>query len=98
MADLVLDEQRVPPVFDQVGDIGAAQRVEVQPGRQAERVAGLAEPLVQRADPDPLPALGRPQRRRGCRFGELRAGLVDPLFQHAGQPWPDGQHAAPLGR
>ena len=54
MADLVLDEQRVPAVLEQVGDIGAAQRVEVQPGGQAEGVAGLGEPPVQRADPDPL--------------------------------------------
>ena len=98
MADLVLDEQRVPAVFEQVGHIRAAQRVEVQPGGQPERVAGLIEPLVQGADPDALPALGGPQRRRVCGGGHQRAGFGDPLLQHRGKPRPDGQHAAPLRR
>jgi hypothetical protein len=47
----VLDEQRVPAVFDQVRDVGEVQRVEVQPGAQPERVAGGGEPFVQGADP-----------------------------------------------
>ena len=96
MADLVLDEQRVPAVLDQVGDIGAAQRVEVQPRGQAERVPVGGEPAVQLLTPIRGAAFGRPQRRRVRSGGQQRPDLVDPLVQHLGQPRPDGQHAAPF--
>ena len=51
MAGLLLHEQRIPPGLDQVRDIGAAQRVEIQALIQAERVPVLAQPPVQRARP-----------------------------------------------
>ena len=63
MADLLLDEERVPAVLDEVGDVGAAQGVEVQAARQAERLAGGGEPVVDRDQADPVGPLGRPQRR-----------------------------------
>jgi hypothetical protein len=48
MADLLLDEERVPAVLDEVGDVGAAQGVEVQTVRQAERLPRGGEPVVDR--------------------------------------------------
>lgn len=80
MANLVLDEQRVPAIFEQVGHIRAAQRVEVQPSGQAKRIAALGEPPVQRACPDPLTPLRRPQRCRVPGRGHQRAGFLDPLL------------------
>ena len=56
MADLLLHEQRVPAVLDQVRDVGAAQRVEVQPGRQAERRRGRRRSGVDLGQPDPRSA------------------------------------------
>jgi len=97
VADLMLDEQRVPAI-EQVGDIRAAQRMQIQPGGQAERVPGFGEPPVQGAHPDPLAPLGRPQGGRVRGRAHQRAGFFDPLAQHAGQPRPDSQHAAPFRR
>ena len=51
--DLLLDEQGVQAILDQVGDIGAAQRVEVQARVQAQRVTVGDEPRVQPLQPDP---------------------------------------------
>ena len=42
MPGLLLHEQRIPAALDQVGDIRAAQRVEIQALIQAERVPVLA--------------------------------------------------------
>ena len=54
MAGLVLDGQRVRPVLDEVGDIEAAQRMEVQPGGQPELVT-VGRTACSARDPDPLP-------------------------------------------
>lgn len=58
MSSLVLDEQGVHAGFDQVGDVGAAQRVDVQAGGEAEVFALAVEPAVQRG-----------LRNKGAAFG-----------------------------
>ena len=48
VAHLVLDELRIPAVFDQVGGIRAAQRVQIQSVRQLQIPTVPAEPAQQR--------------------------------------------------
>ncbi len=97
MTGLVLDEQRIPAVLDQVRDIRAAQRMEVQPGREPERGPARSEPVIDLVHADPRRPLGGPQRR--VTVGPLqRPDLTRPLSQHLSHPGPDRQHAAPPRR
>jgi hypothetical protein len=97
VAGLLLHEQRVPARLDQVSDVRAAQRVELQRRVQAQRVALGREPPVDRRQADPAAALRRPQRRRAIT-GQRRPDLGDPLVQDLRQPAPDCQNAAPFRR
>jgi hypothetical protein len=97
VAGLLLDEQRVPARLDQVSDVGAAQRMELQRRVQAQHVTLGREPPVDRRHADPAAALRRPQRRRAVT-GQRRPDLGDPLLQDLRNPPPDRQDAAPLRR
>jgi hypothetical protein len=97
VAGLLLDEQRVPAGLDQVGDVGPAQRVELQRRVHTQRVALGREPSVDRRQPDPGTALRGPQRGRAVA-GQHRPDLGDPLVQDLRHPPPDRQDAAPPGR
>jgi hypothetical protein len=55
---LVLNEQGVHAGFDQVGDVGAAQRVDIQTGGEAQIFAVAVEPAVQCRLGDKGSALG----------------------------------------
>ena len=67
MTALELDEERVPARLDEVRDVASSQPVEIQPGVESEGVTVAGEPRVDPLEPDPLPALRRPQSRRsGC--------------------------------
>ena len=78
VADLLLDEQRVPAVLDQVGDVGAAQRVEVQARVQAEVVAVGGEPGVDPRSPIRAPRSDGHSAGLPC-VAEQRPDLGDPL-------------------
>ena len=47
VASLVLDELGVPAVFDEVGDVGAAERMQIQPAGEFEIVAVAPESAQQ---------------------------------------------------
>ncbi|MER7124065.1 hypothetical protein ACFQL8_31670 [Streptomyces goshikiensis] len=53
MTDLLLDKQRVVAVLDPVGDVGPAQRVELQRRVQADGVPIAGEAGVQALKTDP---------------------------------------------
>lgn len=97
VSDLFLDEPGVVAGLDEVGDVRAAQRVEVQAGFQAEGVAVGGEPGVQALVADPASAFGRP-RRRVAVDAEQRPDLCEPLVEHVGRPVEDGQHASAFRR
>jgi hypothetical protein len=65
VANLLLDEQRVVSVLDQVGDVGPAQRVELQRGVQADGVPVGGEAGVQPLEPDSRASLGGPEGPAG---------------------------------
>jgi hypothetical protein len=50
VTQLVLDKFRVPAIFDEVGGIGAPQRVQIQSARQLQVIVAVAaEPTQQGA-------------------------------------------------
>lgn len=92
-----LNEPGVVAVLDEVGDVGTAERVEVQPGIEAEGVAIGDEPRVQPLVADSPPAFGRPGRRIAVD-AEVGPDLGEPLVEHARRPAEDRQHAEPFRR
>lgn len=97
VTDLLLDEARIPAVLDQVGDVGPAEGVEVEPVVQAEGFAVGDEAGVEPLAADPQSALGGPGRRVVVG-AEQRADLGEPLVQDIRCPVEDGQHPAAFGR
>jgi hypothetical protein len=67
---LVLHQEGDPAVFDQTGDVGPSQRVEVQDRVQPEVITVDGEAGVQPPKADPSAVFGRPQS------GAVSAGLV----------------------
>lgn len=85
VADLLLDEARVPAVLDQVGDVGPAEGVEVESVVQAEGLAVGDEAGVEPLAADPQAPFGGPGRRVVVG-AEQRADLGEPLVQDGGCP------------
>ena len=94
MPDLLLYEQRVETVLDQMRDVRAPQRVEVQRGIQAQLAPIARERPVDRAQSHALLPLRREQR--GAVSGVVGAQFADPLLDDVGGPVPDGEDAAPF--
>jgi hypothetical protein len=87
-----LDEQRVPPGFDQVCDVGAAQRVEIHARAQSQAGAQASEAGVDLCESDPWCPLRGPQCRGGRDpgAGEQGTDLGGPLDEGLADPGPDG--------
>lgn len=84
VSTLELNEQRVTAVLDEVCDVRASQPIEIQGLVEAEGIAVGDESGVDPLQPDPVAALGGPQRRR-AGHGQSGPELGDPLVQDLGK-------------
>jgi len=95
VAGLVLNELGVPAVLDEVGDVGAAKRMQIQAFGQPEIIAVAPEPAQQGVLGDQRAPLAGEQIDAVVNIG-LAVG--QPVGNHLWCPIEDRQHGATLGR